>query len=242
MRDNKKKDEPEKTPEQEALERHVDAMMDPKLPDPTDDEPIKTPKEPEPAPAPPAIERLTIRPPKSAKAAKTAPELPAAAKKIIVSDASAKPLSIDKLDQLAESIVAEDKDEAAGKPDEKPGSKPKPAEKPEPGPEDDLADDDANAPPDKEDDAAQEEDDIAEPGIDIDDERTDEAVDDIVAHEGDVVLAVADATAAERNREAEKMTGKKSHKGLAAFFWFLVAVMAAMAIVITVLMMTGGNL
>lgn len=238
MRDNKKKDEPEKTPEQEALERHVDAMMDPKLPDPTDDGPGETPsKEPEPASPPPAIERLTIRPPKSAKAAKTAPELPTAARKITVSDASAKPLSIDKLDQLAESIVAKDKD----KPDEKPGSKPKPDEMPKPGAEDDLADDSANA-PDKEEDAAQEEDDIAEPGIDIDDERTDEAVDDIVAHEGDVMLAVADATAAERNREAEKMTGKKSHKGLAAFFWFLVAVMAAMAIVITVLMMTGGNL
>lgn len=236
MRDNKKKDELEKTPEQEALERHVDAMMDPKLPDPTDDEPIKTPKEPEPAVAPPAIERLTIRPPKSAKTAKTAPELPTTARKITVSDASAKPLSIDKLDQLAESIVAKDND----KPDEKPGSKPKPTEKPKPGPEDDVADD-ADTPDDK-DDAAPNEDDIAEPGIDIDDERTDEAVDDIVAHEGDVMLAVADATAAERNREAEKMTGKKSHKGLAAFFWFLVAVMAALAIVITALMMTGGNL
>jgi hypothetical protein len=231
MRDNKKKDEPEKTPEQEALERHVDAMMDPKLPDPSDEPAEIQPKKPEPTPAPepapPAIERLTVRPPKSAKTAKTAPELPSAApaaRKITVSDASAKPLSIDKLDQLAESIVAKDKDKPAEKPDEKPKPEPKPDE------------------PDNADDAAPEEDDIAELGIDMDDERTDEAVDDIVAHEGDVVLAVADATAAERNREAEKMTGKKSHKGLAAFFWFLVAVMAALAIVITLLMMTGGNL
>jgi hypothetical protein len=232
MRDDKKKDEPAKTPEQEALERHVDAMMDPRLPDPSDGPGETPPKVPE--PAPPAVERLAIRPAKSAKTAKTAPELPTAARKITVSDASAEPLSIDKLDQLAESIVAKDKDKSDEKPAPKPDKKPKP--KPEPEPEPGSED----AGPDAADTATPEEDDLAEP--DIDDARTDEAVDDIVAHEGDVVLAVADATAAERNREAERMTDKKSHKGLSAFFWFLVALMAALAIVITVLMMTGGNL
>ena len=200
-----KKDKPKKTPEQKELERRVDAMMNPGLPDYSDGTDAPPAAEPE----KPAIERLSIKP---SKAAKTAPELPTAAKKITVSDANAdaentaaKPLSIDKLDQLTKEIVGNDKqndDKTAAKTDE--GEE-------EPG-----------------------------PSMDLDDVRTDEAVDDIVAHEGDIMLAVADATAAKRSRKAGESAGK-SH-GLSNFIWFLVALAAVLAIAISVLMATGGNL
>ncbi len=197
-----KKDEPEKSPEREALERQVDAMMDPKLPDgaASDTSALNVP------PSALAIEQPAPKPAKKAGLAKTAPELPSAGKKIPVSDASAKPLSIDKLDQLTERIVAGDKE-------------PEPLATTEP-----------------------EEPDITEQSADLDNSRTDEAVDDIVAHEGDVMLAVADAKVAERERQAETASGKKkSHGGFRVVFWFLIALMALLAIAISVLVVTGGN-
>lgn len=248
-----KKDEPDKTPEQKELERRVDAMMDPKLPEPSEAAP-----EPQAEPDKPAIERISVKASKKsakpAKAVKTAPELPSAGKKIMVSDASdgdaaTKPLSIDKLDQLTKSIVGDDegkdkgKDDKAGPPkdEEEPAAEPETDEVPS-GEDDKTADDDTDGQGESEK-AAKEpdpEDDTGE-DTDLDDVRTEQAVDDIVAHEGDVMLAVADATAAKRNRASDDKAGK-SHKGISAFIWFLVALIAVLAIAISVLMATGGSL
>ncbi|HVX57704.1 MAG TPA: hypothetical protein VHA37_08295 [Candidatus Saccharimonadales bacterium] len=79
--------------------------------------------------------------------------------------------------------------------------------------------------------------------IDLDDELTDEAVTDIVAHEGDVVLAVADATAAERNQEllgtdTQESTG---HSAFAKIFWSLIFILAVISIIVFYLLVTGAN-
>ncbi len=207
MRD-KSKGEPKKTSEQEALERSVDAMMDPKLPDVPEAE---VPAEPERAP--------------KTKSAKTAPQLPDKLRKqIAVSDASAQPISIEKLDDLAESITAS-----------KPARKRKKKEEPEQ--------------PDKQDEPEEkDEPDESEPAetvepesTDLDDAQTDEAVDDIVSHEGDVMLAIEDATAAERNRQAEDAAGD-SGGGFSTFVWSVVVIIAVIAIVLFVLLVTGGNI
>lgn len=231
-----KKDEPDETPEQEELVRQVDAMMDPKLPDQHEDvpKPPDAPQKSEQPEPPEKPEPVKVKTSRSAPAVKTAPELPSAGKKIEVSAvpaAAAKPLSIDKLDQLTKSIASED-DTAEKAPNEHDD------DDHGPGVAGGQGDDDP-AKKDPETSGAVTGPDLDAQSTDLDDARTDSAVDDIVAHEGDVMLAVADATAAERNRESA--VPERSH-GLSNLVWFLVALLAALAIAISVLVITGGSL
>lgn len=256
---DKKKGKSKKTPEQEALEKRVDAMMDPKRPDGSlpEDVALKAedalpPEDSAPAasadPGPVIAENTT--------AAKTAPQLSPKLRKKIAVDEPAKssgpdPISIDKLDELTKEIV---------------GSKPKAAklkkteeqEEQKDGqdePEQDTTDD-ANGEPESRE-APEEtevdeqevspaepapEDDITDQSTELDDVRTDEAVDDIVAYEGDVMLAVADSTAAERNRQAATAGGKKGrHGAFSTIFWLLIFLIVIAAIVLGWLLITGGN-
>lgn len=210
MRDKKEKNE--KTPEREALERQVDAMMDPKRPDPVpapSAEPgLVPPAEPAAAPAPIAADMDNTE---SLPSAKTAPELsPRLRKKIPVdhdseepdepalkpasASVSAPPLSIDELDKIAGKI----------EPD-------KPAEPEDPAPE-------------------ASEKDGTELSTDLDDSQTEKAVDDIVAREGDVMLALQDAATG----KAKKTNPKSSPHGWKAklrallrnkWTWVIVAVL-----------------
>lgn len=217
MRD-KKKSGPKKTAEQEALEKHVDAMMDPKRPDET-----------EPAPeseSPPEEPKITAVAAPASEPAKTAPQLsPTLRKKITVSDAAAKPLSIDKLDELTEQIAKT----GAGK--SKKTKKPEP-----PAEDDDKPVDDGPAAED-----AQQ--DITEQSTDLDDAQTDKAVDDIVAYEGDVMLAVADSTAAEHNRKfGTVVEERKGHPVLSMLFWTLIALVAILIVALVALLFMGDSL
>lgn len=215
MRDKNKGEDDKKTAERKALERRVDAMMDPKRPD----EPLDEPSGEKP-PKVIAVSASAPEPSGSSAAAKTAPQLSGQLrKKIGITDADTKPLSIDKLDELAEKISGPDKPAAAA---EEPtaSENPKESESGEPVPGEDMNDQSA----------------------DLDDARTDEAVDDIVSHEGDVMLAVADATAAERTREfQEKNPEKKGHHVISTLLWTLVFFVAIVAVLFLVLLITGGN-
>jgi hypothetical protein len=62
----------------------------------------------------------------------------------------------------------------------------------------------------------------AEPTVDIDDVRTDEAVDDIVAHESDTMLAIEDAKV-DRHKQAVEKQGKKHGSG--GWAWLLLALL-----------------
>jgi len=199
MRD-KKKTKSKKTPEQEALEKHVDAMMDPERADAAD--------KPEPkiaAVAAPIADGPT-----------TAPQLSAKLRKQVAITDAAKPLSIDKLDELTEQITESDTSRKSKKTDEKPEEPPAQLE---------------TAP----------EEDPTEQSTELDDDRTDEAVDDIVAYEGDVMLAVADSTAAERNRQlaAEK---PKGHPVFSMLVWTLIAGVAILIVALCALLFMGDNL
>lgn len=79
--------------------------------------------------------------------------------------------------------------------------------------------------------------------VDLDDARTDEAVNDIVSYEGDVMLAVSDATADERTRKAEEATGKSKKSGgwLSAIFWTFVIFIVIVAVALAVLFASGGK-
>ena len=71
----------------------------------------------------------------------------------------------------------------------------------------------------------------------LDDEVSDAAVDDIVAQEGDTVLAVEDAA----NRQmAREPACKPLHRH--PIFWTLIAVVALAAIAVGILFATGGNI
>jgi hypothetical protein len=192
---NKKKDEPEKTPEQEALEQRVDAMMDPNKPD---EAPVATAE-------PPVAEKPAVKVPGAGKGTKTAPRLSTKLRKQIgAADVPAKPLSIDKLDALTESIA-----------------EPETPSEPE----------------------APETPDITEQSMELNDSRTDEAVDDIVSYEGDVMLAIADSTAAERNKQVAPIPDKKgTHHTFATIIWTLVFLIVVIAIVLGWLLVTGGNM
>jgi hypothetical protein len=223
MRD-KKKSGRKKTPEQEALEKHVDAMMDPKLPDeaPTASIPETPVEDP--------IIKAVMAPaePSDTDTPKTAPTLAArkSGKKIAVSDAAAEPLKIDNLDEQIKSMA--DPDDAK-KPKKPSKSKAKPAKE-----ESEAEEASGEARP-------EDEEDIADQGMDLDDAETDKAVDEIVAYEGDVMLAVADSTAAERNREFQTQEAK-GHPILSTFVWTLVTLMVVLIIALIVLLVMGDNL
>lgn len=207
---NKKKGPPDKVSEKEALVRRVDAMMDPKLPDP----PPKRLLDPEPEDQPAAI-----APPESptapAEHVRTAPQLPPKLRrKVTISDITAGPPPATKPAATTEKILKI--------PDTMSG--PIPDQTPEPTAETSMTD-------------------ATESSVDLDDQRTDEAVKDIVSHEGDVMLAIADAATDERGRRAEKEFDKsQSRLTVATFLWFLVALLAILAILLVILMITGGDL
>jgi hypothetical protein len=207
---NKKKDRPDKVSEEDALVRRVDAMMDPKLPDP----PKRLP-DPEPASGPDqSQESAPVKTALSEEPVRTAPQLPSKLRrKVTISDIKAGPpaakprATTEKILKIPDTIPV-----------------PVPDQAPEP--------DDAATPAE-----------VTESSVDLDDQRTDEAVKDIVSHEGDVMLAIADATTDERGRRAEKEFDKsQSRLTLATFLWFLVAVLAILAILLVILMVTGGDL
>ncbi len=180
---DKKKATTEKTPEQEALEKHVDAMMDPKQPD--EDTPAAAPAD---------------------DAPKTAPTL-------------SKPLSIDKLDEVVESI-AESETPKKSKKSKVKDETPKEPEVPE---EPEAAD-------------------IAENDTGLDDTETNKAVDDIVAYESDVMLAVADSTAEAHNKEFEQQAKPKKHPVFSTIVWTFIALAAILIIVLAVLLVMGDSL
>lgn len=234
MRD-KKKAGSGKTPEQQALERHVDAMMDPKLPD--DDAAAATLREmarktsalaataakPKAVAVEDAPEQPLQTTPAGGVRAATAPELPAKLRKqITVSHGD------DQADGTQQPAVrtAKTAPETPAKPD---------AEEPE---AEETASDEIDT--ETTDDAADTVDATAG-STDLDDARTDEAVDDIVAYEGDVVLAVADSTAAEKNRHATSKTSGKKHPVLSGFFWTLIFLTVVIIILLVGLFVTGGN-
>lgn len=215
MRDKKQK-QSAKTPEQEALEKHVDDMMNPGRSEPRDD----------PAAQPAASDETTISAVTTPVQDEpgTAPQLsPKLRKQIAVSDASAEPLKIDKLDELTEKIAAE-------KPAKKKPAKKTATAKPPPTEQEQAAE---PAPP--------EQPDITENGNDLDDAETDKAVDDIVAYEGDVMLAVADSTAAEHNREVQDQNAPKGHPVLSTLLWTMVAACVILIIVLVVLLVMGDS-
>jgi hypothetical protein len=203
---NKKKLDTEKSSEELALEERVDAMMDPKKPD-------KVPAEN----LPMSAEKPAMTSPPTSNDAKTAPQLSAKlSKQITVAEVPTKPLSIDKLDALTESI---DEPKTSGKKDSLEASEP--IDPVEPAQQDDITD----------------------KSTELDDNRTEKAVDDIVAHEGDVMLAVEDATAAERNRKVTEASGQESeHHPFKAFMWILVIIIVIAAIAFFGFLFTGGNL
>ena len=209
---NKKKSKREKTPEREALEKHVDAMMDPKHPDGPEPAAAETPEVP-------AIK--AVSPPVDAEAPKTAPALSPKLRKQIAVDHGDEPLSIDNLDEQIKNIT-----------EAKPAKKPKKAAKPEKSEE---TEEPEEAP------EPEEQANVTDEGLDLDDAETDKAVDDIVAYEGDVVLAVADSTAAERNREV-LASRPKGHPILATFFWTLIALVAILIIALGALLAMGDSI
>jgi hypothetical protein len=85
--------------------------------------------------------------------------------------------------------------------------------------------------------------DFDEGSTDLDDARTDEAVEDIVSHEGDVMLAVEDATRKKNNPGLDHPTEKKKggHRLLATIMWTLVTFLAIIAVLFLVLLVTGGD-
>jgi hypothetical protein len=208
MRD-KKKTESTKTAEQEALEKHVDAMMDPKQHAETSATSMPVPEA--------KIEVVPV-----SGSPTTAPQLsPKLRKQIAVSDVSAKPLSIDKLDELTKKITKSKKPaktESSDKPIEVPKALAETGEQP----------------------AKQQ--DITERSTDLDDAQTDEAVDDIVAYEGDVMLAVADSTAEEHNRQFARVDKPKGHPVFSTLIWTLVALVVMLIIGLCVLLIMGDNL
>jgi hypothetical protein len=229
---NKKKTEPEKTPEQEELEKRVDAMMDPRQPDnPTAE---ITPK---PAAAKPEPVIQAVASP-IADGPTTAPQLPKPDKKITINDASNEPLSIDKLDELAASIVGS-KSKKPGKKAKAKAASPKAQDKPPAAGETEEPDQPETGAPELEE--AVSEDDIAEQSTELEDPQTDKAVDDIVAYEGDVMLAVADSTAAEHNREFEDSEPREHHV-FSTLFWTLVALVAILIAALTALLIMGDSL
>jgi hypothetical protein len=178
------------SPEDEVLEKRVDAMMDPALPNSTpapDAAPTSKPLTPPPLdifsglPDQPSV--------KAADEPKTAPAVPA---KLL------KPLEAETPESPAGS-PAPKKPEAAIVPDQ-PEAVPPAAGEPAaaPAPEQTAAKPGVGLPQSSE-----------QPVINLDDEKTDAAVDDIVAHESDQVLAAEDALAAGASRQkTAKQPGK----------------------------------
>jgi hypothetical protein len=219
MRDQGKK-QAKKTPEQEALERRVDEMMDPKRSGSAADE------------AKPAAVESKVK--ISAVAAPvpdapgTAPQLsPKLRKQIAVTDTAPEPLKIDKLDELTEQITAK-------KPVKKKAARKPPAEKP--------AAEEAPAPVAGAEAPAPDQPDVTGQSTDFDDTETDKAVDDIVAYEGDVMLAVADSTAEEHNREVQSENAPKGHPVFSTFVWTVIAACVILIIVLVLLLVMGDSL
>lgn len=213
----RKKDKDDRSDERTALEEQVDAMLDPKRPDGTagSEEPAPDTLSSESSDGPATVGAVST----AAETAGTAPALSDdLRKKIGVSDADTRPLSIDRLDEITEKVSD------AGKKDEAKDRKAKKPDKSDDGPELSRDLDDGTA--------------------DLDDARTEEAVEDIVSHEGDVILAVEDATRAQHNPQLTASGPKRKKDGhhvLATIMWTLVAFVAMVAVLFLVLLVTGGD-
>lgn len=215
MRFIKRKNESKKSPEQQALEARVDAMMDPKRSDAeTSTEVSEPPKKPP----------KSSTPPPAAADVKTAPRLSATLRKqITVADAGDKPAAEEPPKKPVKQAKTAPKNEATEEPAPEPAE-----EKPAEAEQSEIA----------------ETEDATMQSTDIDDEGVDEAVDDIVRYEGDVMLAVADATADERSREAQEVVRQghsAGHRVFSVTLWTLVFLVAIIAVVFFVLLVTGAN-
>lgn len=144
--------------------------------------------------------------------APTAPQLSAKLRKQIgIKDQPSEPLHIKKLDELTESIAG-------------------------PEPPQDKSDDEPAPEPSEE----LPEQDIEARSTELDDAATDKAVDDIVAYEGDVMLAVADSTSKARNQELEE-DEPKGHPLLSTLFWAVIILVVTLIVILAALFALGGN-
>lgn len=75
------------------------------------------------------------------------------------------------------------------------------------------------------------------PEVSLDDPTSDAAVDEIVAEEGDTVLATEDAALEENQAETEPVPEKGRHP----IFWAIIFILAVAAVVAAYLLVTGGN-
>jgi cobalamin biosynthesis Mg chelatase CobN len=190
-------------------------MMDPKLPD-----------EPAAAVALTADEPTADDPAGVTPSAPTAPQLSAKLRKQAgIADDPAKPIHIKKLDELAE--TASNSEET----DEDRTSETESEEEPEQSEEQSTPEEEL---PEGQDDADDQ-------STDLDNEQTDKAVDDIVAYEGDVMLAVADSTAEARNEELSEPESR-GHPVLSTIFWVIIALLAILIVLLLVLMIMGDSL
>lgn len=195
MRD-KKKSESGEASEQEKLVQHVDSMMSTELPSDIPPKPVVMADEPDDKKL--GDKKSAAKAPKDQK---TAPELPANLK-----DAEAEATKITKLETPAKppiviSLSDEDKtpeeqsDTSLEETSDEASDEPTPETKPLP-----TADKDP-----------------------LEDKDTDKAVDDIVAHEGDTVLAVNDALTARKQaavQPGQPSGPRRSHK----MFWIVVLI------------------
>lgn len=216
---DKKSNEPEKSAEEKALEERVEVMMNPNLPDSPATAKSSEPRaEPVAVPQVSAASRIEVKsaPPLAARLRKqisaekqeptpTVAKLNAPAAAAVPAELPKTPLSIDKLDQIAGPVELPENNSAA---------------------DEEQAVDDTPVPV------------AAKPATEEDglsDADTDKAVDDIVAEEGDIVLAVEDAAAVRRNKQPKKssswkdklrgfFTDKRTWIGIAAVLLIVFAV------------------
>lgn len=186
---DKKSKEPEKSAEEKALEERVEVMMNPEIPDPTSAPAIDT----KPAAKESAVTSGGAEPRTQIK---SAPPLASRLRKQIpVSPAAVPdtPLSIDKLDQITGPV-----EEPTVATTDAPAAEPR-AEAAEP-PAETASTTESSV-----------------EGDGLENAETDKAVDDIVAQEGDIVLAVEDAAAIRRSGQVKKPSRGWKAK-LKAFF------------------------
>lgn len=84
--------------------------------------------------------------------------------------------------------------------------------------------------------------DLMKRSADLEDDRTDEAVKDIVSYEGDVMLAVADSTAEARNQGVEDSDEEDKGRGFFSIvMWTLIIFIVIVAVVAVAVFATGTN-
>lgn len=194
----KKSDKSEESTENQELVRRVDSMMSTELPADVPPKPVVMADEPDSKKADgkkPSDKKPAASAPKNQK---TAPELPSKALK----DTGAEEIKVTKLETPAKPPLVISLADEATKDNEPEEAAEEPAAE---------ADSEVAKPPQT-------------PANDpLEDNATDKAVDDIVAHEGDTVLAVNDALTARKQATAEpgQISGRRrSHK----LFWIVILI------------------